>query len=66
MSERKIAAEVLDGLREIRQHRAGKRTLRTIRVGPQPIEDMDQQQASSGNRHRKHGALRDENTSRLE
>ena len=37
MGERNIAAEVVEGLREVREHRAGKRTLRTIRVpGPLP------------------------------
>ena len=36
MTERNIANEVLDGLREIREHRAGKRTLRTVRVEPRP------------------------------
>ena len=28
MTERNIATEVLDGLREVREHRAGKLTLR--------------------------------------
>ena len=28
MTERNIAAQVLDGLREVREHRAGKRTFR--------------------------------------
>ena len=34
MTDRNIAAEVLDGLREIREYRAGKRTLRTVRIEP--------------------------------
>ena len=34
MTERNIAAEVRKGLREIREHRAGRRTLKTIRVHP--------------------------------
>ena len=34
MTERNIATEVLDGLREIAEHRAGKLTLRTVRVEP--------------------------------
>ena len=34
MTERNIAAEVLKGLREIREHRAGRRTLKTVRVHP--------------------------------
>jgi len=36
MSKRDIAAEVLEGLREIQEYRAGKRTLRTHRV-PKPL-----------------------------
>ncbi|WP_419163654.1 helix-turn-helix domain-containing protein [Candidatus Palauibacter sp.] len=36
MAERDIAAEVLEGLREVRDHRAGKLTLRTTRV-PRPL-----------------------------
>ena len=40
MTERNIAAEVLDGLREIREHRAGKRTLRTVRVDPRPLPTL--------------------------
>jgi len=37
MSERNIAAEVLEALREVQEHRAGKRTLRTTWVpGPLP------------------------------
>ena len=38
MTERNIAAEVLDGLREAREHRAGKRTLRTVRGEPRPVQ----------------------------
>ena len=40
MTERNIAAEVLDGLREIREHRAGKRTLKTVRVEPRPLPEL--------------------------
>ena len=40
MTERNIAAEVLDGLREIRQYRAGRRTLRTTRVAPRPLPEL--------------------------
>ena len=40
MTERDIANEVLDGLREIREHRAGKRTLRTVRVEPRPLPEL--------------------------
>ena len=32
MTEHNIGVEVLDGLREIREHREGKRTLRTVHV----------------------------------
>ena len=37
MTERNIAAEVLEGLREVREHRTGKRTLKTVRVEAQPL-----------------------------
>lgn len=37
MTERNIVAEVLDGLRE---HRAGKRTLKTVRVEPRPLPEL--------------------------
>ena len=40
MTERDIASEVLDGLREIREHRAGKRTLRTVRVEARPLPQL--------------------------
>ena len=40
MTERNIAAEVLDGLREIREFRTGRRTLRTVRVEPRPLPDL--------------------------
>ena len=40
MDERDIAAEVLDGLGEIQDHRAGKRTLRTTRVEPRPLPKL--------------------------
>lgn len=36
MAERNIATEVLESLREVREHRAGKLTLRTTRV-PRPL-----------------------------
>lgn len=39
MSERNIAAEVLAGLHEVQQHRAGKRTLRTTRI-PKPLPGL--------------------------
>lgn len=37
MAERNIAAEALEGLCEIRAHRAGKRTLRTTRFEAKPL-----------------------------
>ena len=40
MTERNIAAEVLDGLREIREHRAGKRTLKSVRVKTRPLPKL--------------------------
>ena len=40
MTECNIAAEVLDGLREIREHREGKRTLRTVRVELNPLPEL--------------------------
>ena len=40
MTERNIAAEVLDGLREIRKHRKGKRTLRTVHVEIRPLPEL--------------------------
>ena len=40
MIERNIAAEVLDGLREVREHRAGKRILKTVRVEPRPLPKL--------------------------
>ena len=36
MAERDIAAEVLQGLREVQEYRAGTRTLRTTRVEAKP------------------------------
>ena len=43
MTERNIAAEVLKGLREISEHRAGKRTLRTVHVEPRPLPELTPQ-----------------------
>lgn len=40
MTERYVAAEVLDGLREIREHRAGRLTLRSVRVEPRPLPEL--------------------------
>ena len=40
MTQRDIAAEVLDGLHEIRKHRLGRRTLRTTRVESRPLPEL--------------------------
>ena len=40
MTERNIAAEVLDGLREIGEFRTGRRTLRTVLVEPRPLPEL--------------------------
>ena len=41
MTERNIAAEVLRGLREVREHRAGRRTLSEARIEPTPISELN-------------------------
>ena len=41
MTERDIAAEVLQGLHEVREHRTGKRTLRETRIAPTPIPELN-------------------------
>ena len=41
MTERDIAAEVLRGLQEVREHRTGKRTLREARIDPTPIPELN-------------------------
>ena len=43
MNERNMAAEVLAGLREVREHRAGKLNLRTIRL-PEPLPGLSPEQ----------------------
>ena len=40
MTERNIAEEVLEGLLEVRDHRAGKHTLKTVRVEPRPLPEL--------------------------
>ena len=40
MTERNIAAEVFDGLREIGEFRTGRRTLRAVRVEPRPLPEL--------------------------
>lgn len=50
MSERNIATEVLQGLREIQEHLAGKRTLRTTRVlKPPTVSQLEQGARSRSN-----------------
>ena len=51
MTERNIAAEVLDGLREIREHRAGQRTLRTFHVEPRPLPELTPEAIRGIRRH---------------
>ncbi len=46
MTERDVAAEVLRGLQEVREHRAGERTLRETRIEPTPISDLDPELAA--------------------
>ena len=46
MSERNIAAEVLEALREVQEHRAGKRTLRTTWV-PKPLPGLSPERIRS-------------------
>ena len=41
MPERNVAAEVLRGLQEVREHRAGKRVLRETRIEPTPLSELD-------------------------
>ena len=41
MTERDVVAEVLKGLREVREHRAGKRTLRETRIEAAPLPELD-------------------------
>ena len=41
MPERDVAAEVLRGLQEVREHRAGKCVLRETRVEPTPLSELD-------------------------
>lgn len=41
MPERDVAAEVLRGLQEVREHRARKRVLRETRIEPTPLSELD-------------------------
>ena len=40
MADRDVASEVLKGLREIHEHRAGKVTLRTTQVEARPLPEL--------------------------
>lgn len=40
MTERNVAAEVIKGLQEVREHRAGRRKLRETRVEATPLSDL--------------------------
>ena len=44
MAERNIVAEVLKGLREVQEYRAGTRTLRTTRVEATPLPELTPEQ----------------------
>ena len=44
MAERDIAVEVLRGLREVQEYRAGTRTLRTTRVEAAPLPGLTAEQ----------------------
>lgn len=46
MGERDITAEVLEGLHEIREHRAGKRTLRVTRVEVKSVAELQRVDAA--------------------
>ena len=44
MADRDVAAEVLKGLREVQEYRAGTRTLRTTRVDAAPLPGLTAEQ----------------------
>ena len=41
MGERNVAAEVIKGLQEVREHRAGKRKLRETLIEATPLSELD-------------------------
>ena len=51
MTERDIAAEVLRGFQEVREHRAGKRTLRETRIEATPIPELDPEMVDTIRQH---------------
>ena len=40
MNERNVAAEIIEGLQEVREHRAGRRKLRETRVEAAPLSAL--------------------------
>ena len=58
MGERDIATEVLDGLHEIREHRAGKRTLRVTRGEAKPAAELTPGMVENTRQNRGHGLHR--------
>ena len=48
MAERDVAAEVLQGLREMPEHRSGKRTLRATRVDAKPLPGLTPAHTDNG------------------
>ena len=41
MTDRDVAAEVIKGLQEVREHRAGKRKLRETLITATPLSELD-------------------------
>lgn len=40
MADRNVAAEILDGLQEVRKHRSGSRALRGVRIKAVPLSEL--------------------------
>lgn len=40
MADRDVAAEILDGLQEVRKHRSGSRALREVRIKAVPLSEL--------------------------
>lgn len=40
MADRDVAAEVLEGLQEVRKHRSGSRALREVRIKATPLSEL--------------------------
>ena len=60
MGERDIAAEVLEGLHEVREHGAGKRTLRVTRVEAKPAAELTPGMVENTRENRDQGLHRDD------